>query len=229
MVGKLATHQLDSGMGQQGGGGGDRLVSIMQPGESLYIEDFNLDTLQMNTQLILPDMEPLRINRRGMNSPSQLHNLMPANHGMVSGHLSDLDTLRNIPHSLSNSMMSSPPTHHTLTNMKYPGTPPDTPPGSSPSPPYHTLTTSMSSPSTINVEVSEILWKNYQDQPIDLRGQCELGRDELQEKWLSSLDYSGDESGLRQQLGMVSNLPAAPKLDANGVVVDDEQVVSNFP
>ena len=57
---------------------------------------------------------------------------------------------------------------------KYPGTPPDTPPGSSPSPPYHNLTVPtgtaagltsaaiIAQSSTINVDVSDLFWKNYQ-------------------------------------------------------------------
>ena len=46
-----------------GGGGGDRLVPIMQPGDNIYIDDFNLEPLQMNSQIILPDMDALRLNR----------------------------------------------------------------------------------------------------------------------------------------------------------------------
>ena len=215
----------------------------MQPGDSLYIEDFNLEPLQMSSQLILPDMDALRLNRsRGMCSPGvQLHNLMPVNtHGLPNGHLTDLhDPLRHLSNSIPCSMIQTS-SHHTLASMKYPGTPPDTPPGSSPSPPYHTLTTttsmrdltaSISSPSTINVEVSEILWKNYQDQPIDLRGQCDLGRDpgDLQEaKWLSSLDYSSPDE--MRQVGLVAGMSPNKTGGANnGVVVDDEQVVSTLP
>jgi hypothetical protein len=137
------------------------------------------------------------------------------------------------------------PQHH---SMKYPGTPPDTPPGgglsaSSPSPPYSGQI-SLGSPggsgiatTTINVDVSEIVWRSYQDQPIDLRGQCDLGgRDgggDLQEaKWLTSLEYAAaaDDPTLRQ-ISVVTGLPATTNGGGKngGTVIEDEQVVSNFP
>merc|ERR1711963_511383 len=76
----------------------------------------------------------------------------------------------------------SPVSSNTLTTMKYPGTPPDTPPCStSPSPPYQmTSVTSTGAGATATIgltDVTELVWRGYnQDQALDLRGQCDLGR-----------------------------------------------------
>ena len=149
----------------------DRLVSVphamMQANESLYIDDFNLESLQIQQiqQIQLPDMDALRLRSQRLGSPSspgpaQLHSLMPASHSsglmpgpasvQVLGHglgqedPSVQDHLRLLPAatgpgSQHTAMIHQHPpvsSHHTLTSMKYPGTPPDTPPcSSSPSPP----------------------------------------------------------------------------------------------
>ena len=64
------------------GSGLDRLVphAMMQANESLYIGDFDLEPLQMSSQIQLPDMEALRLRQRMGSPPSQLHHLMPAPH-----------------------------------------------------------------------------------------------------------------------------------------------------
>jgi hypothetical protein len=256
--------------------------------DNLYIEDFNLEPLQQMTtsqhaQLVLPDMDALRLCRGGrasggLGSPGggisssqhnssnhhhhhhhqhQLHALMPANPtthgGMLQLHNQTTATLQlaDMQDPLRLGLTASYGHHHhhhqqqhTPSSMKYPGTPPDTPPGGmstgSPSPPYPGQI-SLASPSatTINVDVSEIVWRSYQDQPIDLRGQCDLGGrgdpgDLAEAKWLSSLEYStagvgspGDEVAMRQ-ISVVTGLPAS-KTSGQTTVIEDEQVVSNFP
>ena len=268
-----------------GGGGGDpadRLVPnsviMTAAADNLYIEDFNLEPLGQMTaqhQLVLPDMDALRLCRGGRlvgsSSPTsshhhhhhhQLHALMPANPSMLPLHsggqgttttlqLADMqgDPLRlglatsyGHHHHQQQQQQQQQHQHH---SMKYPGTPPDTPPGGggmsggSPSPPYAgQLSLASPSATTINVDVSEIVWRSYQDQPIDLRGQCDLGggRDpsDLQEaKWLSSLEYStsptADDPGGLRQISVVTGLPASKNGGGQTTVIEDEQVVSNFP
>ena len=63
---------------------------------------------------------------------------------------------------------------NTVSQHKYPGTPPDTPPGTSPSPPYHNLTAVIPPPglgspvsaasllSHTSIDVTDLIWKNYQ-------------------------------------------------------------------
>ena len=177
----------------------------MQPSDSLYIDDFNLEPLQMSSQLQLPDMDALRLSRaRSVSSPPGgqgqiVHHLMiPHQGGLPPGpapphNIQEMnDPLRLMPTPVSTPHSIGPPsqTHHTLTTMKYPGTPPDTPPGScrylytepyhqiltyccsSPSPPYH-LSTTVTTANTIGLtEVTELVWRGYnQDQALDLRGQ----------------------------------------------------------
>ena len=61
------------------------------------------------------------------------------------------------------------------------------------------------------------LWLWFQDQPIDLRGQCEGPTDSMQEKWLSTLEYTSPSPSDMQGH------------DKNGTeAVNDEQVVSTF-
>ena len=55
---------LASSLEEMGAGGDSRLVPIMQPADSLYIDEFNLEPLQMSSQIILPDMDALRLNRQ---------------------------------------------------------------------------------------------------------------------------------------------------------------------
>ena len=60
-------------------------------------------------------------------------------------------------------------------------------------------------------------WLWFQDQPIDLRGQCEGPTDSMQEKWLSTLEYTSPSPSDMQGH------------DKNGTeAVNDEQVVSTF-
>jgi hypothetical protein len=257
--------------GEGGEDPSDRLVPtsvIMAAGDNLYIEDFNLEPLQqMGTsqqqqqhaaQLVLPDMDALRLCRGGRGlSPhhqhqhhhhqQQLHALMPLNPnsgggGMLQLHnqatatttlqLTDMqvDPLRlglttaayggHHPHQQHQQQQqhhNSQHHHQQQTSMKYPGTPPDTPPGmsgESPSPSPYSGQLSLASPSsggptTINVDVSEIVWRSYQDQPIDLRGQCDLvGREDLADaKWLSSLEYSTSPSEVHCKKNPIYALP----------------------
>ncbi len=238
----------------------DRLVSVphamMQANESLYIDDFNLESLQIQQiqQIQLPDMDALRLRSQRLGSPSSpgpthLHSLMPASHssGLMPAshhhigqedHNSVHDHLRLLPpvtpcsqhsanmigqqqHSPSSTIVS---TQHTLTSMKYPGTPPDTPPcSSSPSPPYPSLTsvTSGSVPAGATIgltDVTELVSWRYpgpgdQVHALDLRGQCDLGAggrtDKLGEAgaWLSMEYVDTDDPSLRHCTTVISALP----------------------
>ena len=238
----------------------DRLVSVphamMQANESLYIDDFNLESLQIQQiqQIQLPDMDALRLRSQRLGSPSspgpaQLHSLMPASHssGLMptshhhivgqEDHNSVHDHLRLLPpvtpcsqhsvmigqqqHSPSSTIVSS---QHTLTTMKYPGTPPDTPPcSSSPSPPYPSLTsvTSGSVPTGATIgltDVTELVSWRYpgpgdQVHALDLRGQCDLGggarTDKLGEAgaWLSMEYVDTEDPSLRHCTTVISALP----------------------
>merc|ERR1719342_1100083 len=121
-----------------------------------------------------------------------------------------------IPQSPSSINTSIVTTHHTLTTMKYPGTPPDTPPCStSPSPPYQmTSVTSTGAGATATIgltDVTELVWRGYnQDQALDLRGQCDLGRaDKLGEPgtWLSMEYVDTEDPHLRHCTTVISALP----------------------
>ena len=258
----------------------DRLVSVphamMQANESLYIDDFNLESLQIQQiqQIQLPDMDALRLRTQRLGSPSspgpaQLHSLMPASHssGLMPssshhqiGHEDPNnvhDHLRLLPpvtpcsqhtamigqhqQSPSSTIVSS---QHTLT-MKYPGTPPDTPPcSSSPSPPYPSLT-SVTSGATIT-DVTEVVSWRYplpgdQVHALDLRGQCDIGgagarTDKLGEAgaWLSMEYVDTEDPSLRHCTTVISALPptssSPPSLgshaEATGTssLIDDVQV-----
>ena len=204
-------------------GGLERLVphAMMQTAsESLYIGEFDLEPLQMSaTQIQLPDMDALRLRSHRMSSPpAQLHHLMPASHGGGAGvELGAGQMLQ---------PASTVTTHHTLTTMKYPGTPPDTPPcSSSPSPgapgPY-TMSQSVSTgaaTATIGLtDVTELVsWRYNQDQvhALDLRGQCpDLGGrggvvgDKLGEgAWLSMEYVDTEDPQLRHCTTVISALP----------------------
>ena len=223
-----------------GGGGLDRLVSsgvtsvphaMMQANESLYIGEFDLEPLQMTTQIQLPDMEALRLRSNRMGSPpAQLHHLMPPSHQLMPGaghhqlqqHTGDSvhDQLRLLQPSNSG---LSPVSSNTLTTMKYPGTPPDTPPcSSSPSPHYQmtSVTTTVPTATIGLTDVTELVWRGYnQDQALDLRGQCDLtgGRsDKLGEAgtWLS-MEYvdTEDPNNLRHCTTVISALPPTSSPD----------------
>jgi len=177
-----------------------------------------------------------------MSSP-QLHHLMPANHQNMPPapapphNLQEVhDPLRILPttNSSTNQVIHHSPTqsttHHTLTTMKYPGTPPDTPPGSSPSPPYQTVgTVTTSGTTTIGLDVTELVWRGYQDQALDLRGQCDLGRDpnKLGEgAWLSMEYAEPDDLNLRHCTGsVISGIQPSPKQESQSSVINDEQVL----
>jgi len=203
-------------------GGLERLVphAMMQTAsESLYIGEFDLEPLQMSaTQIQLPDMDALRLRSHRMSSPpAQLHHLMPASHGGAGVELGAGQMLQ---------PPSTVTTHHTLTTMKYPGTPPDTPPcSSSPSPgapgPY-TMSQSVSTgaaTATIGLtDVTELVsWRYNQDQvhALDLRGQCpDLGGrgqvvgDKLGEgAWLSMEYVDTEDPQLRHCTTVISALP----------------------
>ena len=215
------------------GSGLDRLVphAMMQANESLYIGDFDLEPLQMSSQIQLPDMEALRLRQRMGSPPSQLHHLMPAPHPGLSGvgHEIVQDHLRVLPSS-----------SHTVTDaglgLKYPGTPPDTPPcSSSPSPPYQSLSSvTTSGATTIGLtDVTELVcWRGYnQDQALDLRGQCDLGRtDKLGESaWLSMEYVDTEDPNLRHCTVIPAMPPSTPtssssKVDTASNIVDDIQV-----
>jgi len=227
-------------------GGLDRLVpqAMMQANESLYIGDFDLEPLQMNSQLQLPDMDALRLRSHRMSSPpTQLHHLMPANHqGMPPApppphnlqEIHDPLRLMTTPVSSNNHVIHHSPsqttTHHTLTTMKYPGTPPDTPPGNSPSPPYHSLgTVTTSGTTTIGLDVTELVWRGYQDQALDLRGQCDLGRDpsKLGEGGWLSMEYADpDDLNMRHCGSVISGLPPATKQDGSPAINDEQVLVT---
>ena len=244
------------------GAGLDRLVphAMMQTNESLYIGEFDLEPLQMSTQIPLPDMEALRLSRnhRMGSPPAQLHHLMPASHNSSaimptppSHNIHEIhnihDPLRLLPTSSSQQHQTGllqvqqpqSPTHHTLTTMKYPGTPPDTPPCSntSPSPPYQMTSVTTTGPTaTIGLtDVTELVWQRYnQDQALDLRGQCDLGRgDKLGEgAWLNLEYVDTEDPNLRHCTTVISALPPTPtssslsgKVDvAGGSMIDDVQV-----
>ena len=224
------------------GSGLDRLVphAMMQANESLYIGDFDLEPLQMTSQIQLPDMEALRLRSQRMSSPpTQLHHLMPAAHNGLTGSGHDVvhDPLRVLPTSQTNSG-SLGPSHHTLTTMKYPGTPPDTPPcSSSPSPPYQSLSNVTTSGATTTIgltDVTELVcWRGYnQDQALDLRGQCDLGGrgDKLTESaWLSMEYVDTEDPNLRHCTVIPALPPSTPtssgsKVDGAGNIIDDIQV-----
>jgi len=227
-------------------GGIDRLVpqAMMQANESLYIGDFDLEPLQMNSQLQLPDMDALRLRSQRMSSPpTQLHHLMPANHQAMPPapppphNLQEVhDPLRLMPTtpSSNNQVIHHSPTqtttHHTLTAMKYPGTPPDTPPGSSPSPPYQTLSTvTTSGTTTIGLDVTELVWRGYQDQALDLRGQCDLGRDPTklgEGAWLSMEYAEPDDLNMRHCGSVISGLPPTTKQESPNIVNDEQVLVT---
>ena len=219
------------------GGGLDRMVSLpqsmMQPNDSLYIGDFDLEPLQMNSQIPLPEMESLRLRSHRMSSPpAQLHHLMPPGHSLMSSAppTHNIQEIHNIHDPLRLLQTSSAQTgiiqhsptplntgpvvttHHTLTTMKYPGTPPDTPPCStSPSPPYQMSVATSGATATIGLtDVTELVWRGYnQDQALDLRGQCDLGRgDKLGEStWLSMEYVDTDDPTLRHCTTVISALP----------------------
>ena len=221
------------------GSGLDRLVphAMMQANESLYIGDFDLEPLQMTSQIQLPDMEALRLRSQRMSSPpTQLHHLMPAAHNGLngSGHEVVHDPLRVLPASHANPGLG--PSHHTLTSMKYPGTPPDTPPcSSSPSPPYQSLSSVTTSGTTTTIgltDVTELVcWRGYnQDQALDLRGQCDLGRgDKLGESaWLSMEYVDTEDPNLRHCTVIPALPPSTPtssgSKESSSNIVDDIQV-----
>lgn len=86
--------------------------------------------------LQLPDMEALRLRGGRLGSPGagQLHHLMPPAPAPPHN-LQEVqhDPLRVMPGGQVQQVQQQVhgnQSHHTLTTMKYPGTPPDTPPGS---------------------------------------------------------------------------------------------------
>ena len=219
------------------GSGLDRLVphAMMQANESLYIGDFDLEPLQMSSQIQLPDMEALRLRQRMGSPPSQLHHLMPAPHPGLAGVGQEIvhDHLRVLPSSQTVSDHSG----QGLASLKYPGTPPDTPPcSSSPSPPYQSLSSvTTSGATTIGLtDVTELVcWRGYnQDQALDLRGQCDLGRtDKLGESaWLSMEYVDTEDPNLRHCTVIPAMQPSTPsssgssKAEAGSNIVDDIQV-----
>ena len=221
------------------GSGLERLVPhTMMANESLYIGDFDLEPLQMSSQIQLPDMEALRLRQRMGSPPSQLHHLMPAPHPGLPGvghelvqHQHQHDHLRVLPS--TSGTVSDPGL-----GLKYPGTPPDTPPcSSSPSPPYQSLSSvTTSGATTIGLtDVTELVcWRGYnQDQALDLRGQCDLGRaDKLGEStWLSMEYVDTEDPNLRHCTVIPAMPPSTPssstsssKVDSAGNIVDDIQV-----
>merc|ERR1711971_671633 len=109
--------------------------------------------------------------------------------------------------------------------MKYPGTPPDTPPGTSPSPPYSNTLGISSNCTTMSLDVSELVWRGYQDQALDLRGQCDLGRDPNSlgdPNWLTKIDYADED--MRQQISVLP--PSNIKPIADTVINDEQQLVT---
>jgi len=78
--------------------------------------------------------------------------------------------------------------------------------------------------------VTELVWRGYQDQALDLRGQCDLGRDptKLGEGGWLSMEYADpDDMNMRHCGSVISGLPPSTKQESPPVV-NDEQVVSNF-
>jgi len=224
--------------------GMDRLVphNMMQTNESLYIGDFDLEPLQMSSvPLQLPDMEALRLRGGRLGSPGagQLHHLMPPAPAPPHN-LQEVqhDPLRVMPGGQVQQVQQQVhgnQSHHTLTTMKYPGTPPDTPPGScsSPSPPYH-LSTTVTTANTIGLtEVTELVWRGYnQDQALDLRGQtCDptkLGEG----TWLSMEYVDPEDPSLTRHCTstVISSLGAAPgkqeqQQSQPSAIINDEQVL----
>ena len=177
---------------------GDRHQQPLQTSDPLaYIDDFNLEPLQLNSQLQYPDMETIRLHRhsspgfhRPLGSsppPPSLHTLLPP-----------------------------PQAFPSLQEVRYSS--PETPPGSTPSPSsaYPNLPPAPLHLTSLEVTATELVWRggtlHQQDQvgsprslrrdqiqitiflmqALDLRGQCEARLGE----WVA-MDYpaDGDELG----------------------------------
>jgi len=157
----------------------DRHQQPLQTSDPLaYIDDFNLEPLQLNSQLAYPDMETIRLHRHsspttafhrplGSPPPPSLHTLLPP-----------------------------PQVFPSLQEVRYSS--PETPPGSTPSPSlsYPTLPPAPLHLTSLEVTATELVWRggtlHQQDQALDLRGQCEARLGE----WVA-MDYptDGDELG----------------------------------
>lgn len=261
---------------------GDRLVpQVVMPNVTdscLYIEEFNLANLELNSQL--PDMEHLRLRsqapggRMSASPVSQFHHLMPAVPGMGGqGHTHRLPEWEVSPLGPAPHPSVHPPQHpgqgdqqllrllpatpggHTHSHLKFPGcgaaTPPDTPPGTSPSPPGYQAPPGMHHQPVIVTELDP--WRDaadqqryIQDKALDLqvqRGYCGLGDKLDGSSWLN-LDYK-DHKGLMSPDPEDLNGGAGPGSEGDHLVhlrnfgspdqggsdsglIDDDQMVSQL-
>jgi len=179
---------------------GDRHQQPLQTSDPLaYIDDFNLEPLQLNSQLQYPDMETIRLHRHS--SPS-FHRPLGSSPP---------------PHSL-HTLLPPPQAFPSLQEVRYSS--PETPPGSTPSPgsAYSSLPPAPLHLTSLEVTATELVWRggtlHQQDQALDLRGQCEARLGE----WVA-MDYPADGD----ELGEVGDPGAAD----DAILGEESTIISN--
>jgi len=186
---------------------GDRHQQPLQTSDPLaYIDDFNLEPLQLNSQLQYPDMETIRLHRH----------TSPAFHRPLGSSPP--------PHSL-HTLLPPPQAFPSLQEVRYSS--PETPPGSTPSPgsAYSSLPPAPLHLTSLEVTATELVWRggalHQQDQALDLRGQCEARLGE----WVA-MDYpaDGDELG---EVGDPSTDDAI--LGEESTIISNQQVAKYQP
>merc|ERR1712130_857247 len=184
--------------------GDNRHQQPLQTSDPLaYIDDFNLEPLQLNSQLQYPDMETIRLHRH----------TSPAFHRPLGSSPP--------PHSL-HTLLPPPQAFPGLQEVRYSS--PETPPGSTPSPgsAHSTLPPAPLQLTSLEVTATELVWRggtlHQQDQALDLRGQCEARLGE----WVA-MDYPADGD----ELGEVGD-PSADDaiLGEESAIISNQQLVN---
>jgi len=172
-----------------------------------YIDDFNLEPLQLNSQLQYPEMETIRLHRHSS----------PGFHRPLGSSPP--------PHSL-HTLLPPPQAFPSLQEVRYSS--PETPPGSTPSPGSSAYSTQLPPAplqlTSLEVTATELVWRggtlHQQDQALDLRGQCEARLGE----WVA-MDYPADGD----ELGEVGD-PSAddPLLGEESAIISNQQQLVNL-